>query len=155
MKIHTQLKKSEVKYSQWPSEKKKITKEKKGKIVTVEKSIYNLYPVTSPLAKSIETLNEMCLILTKDTLIAMYPICIEYLDDDGKLAKGAITFISADTAHCNQQVQMFEKRALKIVSEKLNSGIEKKLLLQITQNGPIRENKWLNRNLGPFSGIFE
>ena len=152
------------------SEIKIITKEKKGIIVTVEKNVYNLYPTTSTLEKTIETLNKMCKglrqniytshrqwnaheqarkTLTKDTFItigdyqmnmtveysenptsmaystnkhsvALYLIGVEYIDDQDQLAKGAITFLSDDTNHCNQQVQNFEKRAVEIIKEKLN-----------------------------------
>ena len=51
--------------------------------------------------------------------VAMYPICIEYLND-GVLTKGAITFISDDKDHCHQQVQKFEERMMEILREKLN-----------------------------------
>ena len=47
-------------YSQWRSEKKKITKEQKGKVETVEKAVFNLYPDTCELKKAVETLQEMC-----------------------------------------------------------------------------------------------
>ena len=52
--------------------------------------------------------------------VAMYPICVEYIDDQDQLAKGAITLLSDDTNHSNQQVQNFEKRAVEIIKEKLN-----------------------------------
>ena len=42
--------------------------------------------------------------------IAMYPLCVEYLDDDGTLCKGGIVFLSEDKKH-NRQVEDFERRA--------------------------------------------
>ena len=47
--------------------------------------------------------------------VATYPICIEYKSPDGKICKGAVTFLSEDKEHSHQQVQQFEKRMLEIV----------------------------------------
>ena len=57
--------------------------------------------------------------------VAMYPICIEYRADDGSIAKMAITFLSEDKDHSNQQVQQFEKRMFEIVREKLKRPMTK------------------------------
>ena len=171
IKIPQQFKNHEVKYSQWRSEKKKITKKQKGKVVTLEKTIFNLYPDMCELKKAVETLQEMYKNLrihiftaykqwdaheqgrrnldmntfisiedyqmnvtvvysenptsmaysSNKHTVAMYPICIEYLDDNGVLIKGAITFISDDKDHCHQQVQKFEERMMEILQEKWES----------------------------------
>ena len=39
----------------------------------------------------------------------MYPICVEFKGINGKIAKGAITFISEDKDHSHQQVQKLEE----------------------------------------------
>ena len=55
--------------------------------------------------------------------VAMYPICLEYNDETGKLCKGAVTFISDDKDHSHQQVQKFEERMFEIVRQKLQRPI--------------------------------
>ena len=47
--------------------------------------------------------------------VALYLIGVEYIDDQDQLAKGAITFLSDDTNHRNQQVQNCEKRAVESI----------------------------------------
>ena len=42
--------------------------------------------------------------------VRIYPICIEYKSPDGKICKGAVTFLSEYKEHSHQQVQQFEKR---------------------------------------------
>ena len=54
---------------------------------------------------------------------ALYPICIEYIGDDGLLKKGAISFISDDKLHDHQQARDFERRMFEIVREKLGRPI--------------------------------
>ena len=55
--------------------------------------------------------------------IAMYPICVEFKNQDGSISKGAITFLSDDKDHSNQQVQKFEERMFHIVRDKLQRPI--------------------------------
>ena len=60
---------------------------------------------------------------TNKMTVAMYPICVEYLTPEETIAKMTITFISDDKDHSHQQVQQFEQRMFKILSEKLNCPI--------------------------------
>lgn len=53
---------------------------------------------------------------------ALYPICVEYLDNN-ELKKAAIVFISSDKKHDHQQVQRFEERLFEIVRERIRPGI--------------------------------
>ena len=46
---------------------------------------------------------------TNKVVFSLYPICIEYLSDDGQLRKGALAFLTEDRKHDHQQVQMFEE----------------------------------------------
>ena len=46
---------------------------------------------------------------TNKVNFAIYPVGVEYICD-GKPVKCAITFISDDLVHDNQQVHLFEKR---------------------------------------------
>ena len=169
------VKKVNITFSQWRSEKRVYQKEVKGKVVSIEKSVFNLYPETLTTEDALIKLTEMCKPLRKhiytshkqwdahekarqnldlNTIIsiedyqmnmevvyaenptslafstnkmtvAMYPICIEYLAEDGTIRKGAITFISADKDHCHQQIEQFEKRMFQIVREKLKRPILK------------------------------
>ena len=60
---------------------------------------------------------------TNKKSVALYPICVEYLNDEGLLAKGAIAFLSNDKKHEHQQVEEFELRAFKIIKGKINREI--------------------------------
>ena len=53
----------------------------------------------------------------------MYPICVEFKNEDESISKGAITFLSDDKDHSNQQVQKFEERMFHIVRDKLQRPI--------------------------------
>ena len=46
--------------------------------------------------------------------VAMYPLCVEYLDSDGKLCEGGIVFLSEDKLHDHQQIEAFELKAFEI-----------------------------------------
>ena len=61
---------------------------------------------------------------TNKQTVAVYPICVEYLNSEGGIGKAAITFISKDKDHSHQQVQQFEKRMFNILQEKLNRPIK-------------------------------
>ena len=50
--------------------------------------------------------------------VAVYPICVEFMDLNSSLKKGAIVFISSDKRHDFQQVAKFEKQMFQIVREK-------------------------------------
>ena len=54
----------------------------------------------------------------------MYPICLEFLSNDGEIRKAAITFISDDD-HSHQQIQQFEKRMFEVICEHLKQPIKK------------------------------
>ena len=49
--------------------------------------------------------------------VAMYPLCVEYLNDEGTLCKGGIVFLSEDKLHDHQQIEEFEKKAFEILSQ--------------------------------------
>ena len=52
---------------------------------------------------------------TNKLTVAIYPICLEYLDEQGTLKRGgAIVFVSDDKRHDYQQVCKFEKRMFEI-----------------------------------------
>lgn len=55
---------------------------------------------------------------TNKFTVAVYPICLEYLNEKSDLEKAAIVFISDDKKHDFQQVQAFEKRMFEIAREK-------------------------------------
>ena len=46
--------------------------------------------------------------------LAMYPLCVEYLNNEGELCKGGIVFLSEDKLHDHQQVEEFKKKAFAI-----------------------------------------
>ena len=56
--------------------------------------------------------------------IAIYPLCVEYLDEEGLLCKGGIVFLSEDKNHDYQQVEAFEERAFEIFREKIRPNIK-------------------------------
>ena len=60
---------------------------------------------------------------TNKKAVALYPICVEFLNTDGQLCKGAIAFLSEDKKHDHQQVEQFEKRAFNIIREKVGRPI--------------------------------
>ena len=49
---------------------------------------------------------------TNKVSVAMYPLCVEYLDEEGKLCKGGIISLSEDKLHDHQQIEEFEKKHL-------------------------------------------
>ena len=53
--------------------------------------------------------------------VALYPICIEYVSDNGELKKGAISFLTEDKIHDHQQVKEFESRMFEIVRSKIRN----------------------------------
>ena len=54
------VKKVDIKFSQWRSEKRTVQKEVKGKIVSVEKSVFNLYPENLTAHDALTKLSQMC-----------------------------------------------------------------------------------------------
>ena len=60
LSLPTGIQNVEVKYSQWRSEKKTYTKEKKGKVVSIEKSVFSLYPETCSVQDALLKLEKMC-----------------------------------------------------------------------------------------------
>ena len=56
--------------------------------------------------------------------VAMYPLCVEFVREDGCLGKGGIVFLSEDKIHDHQQVEAFEKRAFEIFADKLPNKIK-------------------------------
>ena len=56
--------------------------------------------------------------------IAIYPLCVKYIDDDRILCKGGIVFMSEDKNHDYQQVEAFEARAFEIFREKIRPNIK-------------------------------
>ena len=42
--------------------------------------------------------------------VALYPICVEYIGEDGILQKGAISILTDDKIHYHQQIRDFELR---------------------------------------------
>ena len=61
---------------------------------------------------------------TNKKTVALYPICVEFLNEHGQLCKGAIAFLSEDKKHDHQQVEMFEIRAFQIIREYLKRPIK-------------------------------
>ena len=61
---------------------------------------------------------------TNKKTVALYPICVEFLNDHGQLCKGAIAFLSEDKKHDHQQVEEFELRAFEIIRAFLNRPIK-------------------------------
>ena len=55
---------------------------------------------------------------------AIFPICAEFLDEQLRLQKGAIVFISEDKKHDFQQVETFEKRMFEILRMKCADEIK-------------------------------
>ena len=60
---------------------------------------------------------------TNKISVAIYPICVEFKNEDNEICKGAITFISDDKDHSHQQVQQFEKRMFELVRDKLKRPV--------------------------------
>ena len=54
-------------------------------------------------------------------VFALYPICIEYHDEDGVFKKGALAFLSEDRQHDHQQVQ--EKAIFQVIRERIREDI--------------------------------
>ena len=52
--------------------------------------------------------------------VAMYPICTEFKAADGTITKGAITLLSEDNQHFDQQMQQFEHRMFESIREKIH-----------------------------------
>ena len=61
---------------------------------------------------------------TNKKTVALFPICVEYLNEHGQLCKGAIAFLSEDKKHDHQQVEQFELRAFEIIRSLLNRPIK-------------------------------
>ena len=61
---------------------------------------------------------------TNKLAVAVYPICLEFLDNQGVLKKGAIVFVSGDKHHDYQQVCAFEKRMFELAQIKCPNQIE-------------------------------
>ena len=51
---------------------------------------------------------------TNKVSVAMYPLCVEYVDEKGQLCKGGVVFLSEDTLHDHQQIEAFEVKAFEI-----------------------------------------
>ena len=47
--------------------------------------------------------------------VAMYPLCVEYLNNEGTLCKGGIVFLSEDKLHDHQQIEEIENKAFEIM----------------------------------------
>ena len=60
---------------------------------------------------------------TNKKTVALFPICVEYINTHGQLCKGAIAFLSEDKTHDHQQVEQFEIRAFHIIRELLKRPI--------------------------------
>lgn len=60
---------------------------------------------------------------TNKKTIAVYPLHVEYLDDDSTLCKGGIVFLSEDKKHDHQHVEDFERRAFEIFKEKIHNQV--------------------------------
>ena len=59
------------------------------------------------------------------TTYAVYPLCIEFLNENFSLQKAAVTLITDDKSHDHQQVQKFEERLFQIVEEKLHKRFKR------------------------------
>ena len=55
---------------------------------------------------------------TNKQTVAVYPICVEFLDVNSSLTKGAVVFVSSDKGHDFQQVKRFEDRMFEILRDK-------------------------------------
>ena len=55
-----------------------------------------------------------------------YPLCIEYLDDDGILCNGGIVFMNEGKNHDYQEVEAFKARLFKTFREKICPNIKHK-----------------------------
>ena len=60
---------------------------------------------------------------TNKKTVALFPICVEFVNSKGELCKGAIAFLSEDKVHDHQQAKMFEIRAFEVIREKINQPI--------------------------------
>ena len=60
---------------------------------------------------------------SNEKTVALYPICVEFLNNKGELGKGAIAFLSDDKIHDHLQAEMFELRAFEIIRERINRPI--------------------------------
>lgn len=80
-------------------------------IITIEDYQQNLEVVYSEAPTSMAY-------STNKLTTAVYPICIEYVDSNSDLQKGAIVFISEDKKHDFIQVEAFEKRMFQILDTK-------------------------------------
>ena len=59
IKVTPDLRKVEIKFSQWRYEKKIITTEKNGKVVPIEKTVFSLYPHSSNVKEALAMLENM------------------------------------------------------------------------------------------------
>ena len=59
-KVTPEFGKVEIKFSQWRYEKKIIRKEKNGKLVPVEKTVFSLYPHSCNVKEALTMLENMC-----------------------------------------------------------------------------------------------
>ena len=75
-----------------------------SKVITIEDSQMSLE------VKYREALPNIAYSNNKQT-IAIYPQCVEYLDDDGILCKGGIFFMSEDKNRDYQKVETYKARA--------------------------------------------
>ena len=102
-------------HCQWHAHKTYRENLDESSIITVEDYQMNIEPeyIEAPCSLSYST---------NKVTFALYPVCIEYMED-GKLKKGAVSFITDDTKHDHQQVQRFEERLFEIVREKIRPGI--------------------------------
>ena len=89
----------------------------KESIITIEDYQMNLEAVYT------ENPTSMAYSSNKVT-VALYPICVEYIDANGDLKKGAISFLTDDKVHDHQQVRNFEKRMFEILKEKLGRSFK-------------------------------
>ena len=65
IKVTPDLRKVEIKFSQWCYEKKIIRTEKNGKVVPIEKTVFSLYPHSSNVKEALAMLENMCRQLRK------------------------------------------------------------------------------------------
>ena len=56
--------------------------------------------------------------------VAIYPICVEYIGEDGSLQKGAISFLTDDKIHDHQQIRDFEVHMFQRKVRKTNHFLE-------------------------------
>ena len=52
---------------------------------------------------------------TNELTLASHPICIDFIDEDGNLKKGATCFLATNEKHYYHQVGVFETRMFEII----------------------------------------